>query len=179
MIDDLLTYSRAGRLEPTLGTVDVTAVVGQTYLKLATQYPAARLGVGALPQVTGSPSLLGTVLTCLVRNALLFNTSADPTVQIQGYVEDEVAVITVTDNGIGMTAAHCDSVFDLFRRLHTREEYAGTGTGLTLCRRLMTLQHGTITLDSTLGAGTTVTLTLPACGPSPQPTSVLENGEEP
>ena len=185
MIDDLLTYSRAGRLEPTLGPVDMTAVVQQTYLKLATQNPAARLGVGALPQVVGSPSLLGTVLTCLVHNALLFNTSPDPTVHIEGHIDghteggvtDQLAVITVSDNGVGMTKAQCDSVFDLFRRLHTREEYAGTGTGLTLCRRLMTLQHGTITLDSTPGSGTIVTLTLPASEPSTPPNLVLENGD--
>ena len=177
MIDDLLAYSRAGRLDPTLEPVDVVALVQQTYLKLASQHPAARLGVAALPQVIGSASLLGTVLTCLVRNALLFNASPDPTVHVAGRATDGRAVITVTDNGIGMTAAQCDSVFDLFRRLNTREEYAGTGTGLTLCRRLMTLQHGTINLDSTSGNGTVVTLTLPLSEPSAHPTPLLENGD--
>jgi len=177
MIDDLLVYSRAGRLEPALGPVDLTAVVRQTYQKLSVEHPEAQLDLGSLPTVAGDPTLLATVMTSLVRNALLFNTSPAPRVQIEAHVADDGAIITVSDNGIGLAARHCENVFDLFRRLNTREEYPGTGTGLALCRRLMTLQHSTITLDSATGTGTTVTLVMPLSGPLPPATPALENGE--
>ena len=85
-----------------------------------------------------------TVLKQVVTNAITFNVSSEPTVLIAGVAEHARAVITVADNGIGIGAAHRERVFDLFQRLNTREEYAGTGTGLALCRRLVDLQGGTV-----------------------------------
>ena len=105
--------------------------------------------------------MVETVLSHLVRNAVTFNTAAPPTVSIDGHADGATAVLTVTDNGIGIGPADQERVFDLFVRLHARDDYPGTGTGLALCRRLMTLQGGTITLATATGAGTTVSLTLP------------------
>lgn len=105
--------------------------------------------------------MVKTVLLALIENALLFNRSTPPQVFIEGHLEDAVAVVTVRDNGIGIDPAASEEVFALFRRLNTREEFSGTGTGLALCRRLVASMSGTISLRSTPGVGTTVTLTLP------------------
>ncbi|HEX8510870.1 MAG TPA: ATP-binding protein [Propionibacteriaceae bacterium] len=167
MIDDLLAYARASRLEPRSEPVDVRGIVAQLEQELAGQLAerGGRLDIGPLPTVCGDPAIITTVLRHLLVNALTFNRSERPWVRVQGSVVDGTAVCTVTDNGIGVALEHQQAVFELFRRLNTRDEYPGTGTGLTLCRRLLDLLGGTITLDSTPGDGTTVTFTLPATQP--------------
>lgn len=163
MIDDLLVFSRAGRADASLHVVALGAVVASVFRDVPpADAAAARLTAGDLPQVVGDAGLLTTVFAALVSNALLFNSSTTPTVSVAGRLADGSAVITVTDNGIGIAASHTENVFELFRRLNTREEYPGTGTGLTLCRRLLALQAGSISLTSSPGHGTTVTVTLPA-----------------
>ncbi|HYP45883.1 MAG TPA: response regulator [Propionibacteriaceae bacterium] len=164
MVDDLLSYSRAGRLVASTATVDVGSVVTQVYAELASMIGdrAAEATAGELPTAHADPTLLKTVLRHLVTNALTFNSSVPPRVRVDGHVHDRRAVFTVTDNGVGISPTHHEEVFELFRRLNTREQYPGTGTGLTLCRRLLQLQDGTISISSHPGGGTTVTFTLPA-----------------
>lgn len=163
MIDDLLAYARAGRVPSVAELVDVEAVVHQAIGQLDSLIAGrgADVAAGELPAACGDPTLLKTVLRHVLVNALTFNTSTTPLVRVDGHLANGLAVFTVTDNGIGVSPAHHEDVFELFRRLNTREEYQGTGTGLALCRRLLNLQHGTISLGSTKGGGTTVTLTLP------------------
>lgn len=162
MLADLLTYGRAGRLTPELAVVPTVAVANAALRELGSVIAEreAEVFVGELPAARADAQLLTTVLRHLVLNAVTFNTATVPTVRIDGHRLDDVAVITVADNGIGIAPAHHLRVFDLFQRLNTHEEYAGTGTGLALCRRLIDLQGGSIALDSAPGGGTTVTLTL-------------------
>jgi signal transduction histidine kinase len=70
--------------------------------------------------------------------------------------------ISVADNGIGIAEQHRDQIFSMFRRLHSSEEYAGMGVGLAVCRRVVDLHGGQLTVDSTVGEGSTFTFTLPA-----------------
>lgn len=164
MLDDLLTYSRAGQLQPRQEDVDLDSVVDALSRELSERYADRHAHVTArkLPSVVGDCDQLLVVLRHLVVNAITFNTSTSPTVEIEGRVEGRVAVVTVSDNGIGFEAAQKDRAFELFQRFNTREEYPGSGTGLALCRRLMTLQHGAIELQDAPGNGSIVTLTMPA-----------------
>ena len=167
MVDDLLVYSRAGQEIMHPEPVDVAQLAVDVMAELAplTAQRSAKVTAGPLPSAWGDVTMLRTVLRHVVRNGLTFNTAVRPTVQIGGWVAGSSCVLTVTDNGIGVSADHTDAVFELFRRLNTREEYAGTGTGLALCRRLLALQSGTITLGSTAPGATVVTITLPAENP--------------
>lgn len=163
MIDDLLVYSRAGRAEARLGPLDLQTIAIQARTELADliEVRGAEVNIAQLPQAVGDSEMVLTVLVALVKNSLTFNRSTPPTVRIQGRLDGELAVVTVSDNGIGIDSSSTEEVFALFRRLNTREEYPGTGTGLALCRRLIGAMSGTIGLHSTPGVSTTVTLTLP------------------
>lgn len=164
MIDDLLGYSRAGRCEPRADLIDLNDVVAAVFADLHTHIReiGATVSAGDLPRVLGDRNLLTTVLRHLVANGLTFNRAAEPTVHIGGGSSGRTAVVTVTDNGIGVAEAKQELIFDLFQRLNTREEFPGTGTGLALCRRLVGLQGGTIELDSSTSEGSTFRLFL-AC----------------
>ena len=172
MEDDLLVYTRAGRTPPRLETVRVDEVASEVLGALddVLRRCGADASAGELPSVLADRAMIATVLRHLVLNGMTFNTSATPVVRIGGWVQHETAIITVTDNGIGMNPTHVDRAFRVFGRLNAPDDYPGTGTGLALCRRLMTLQDGTIELDTSPGLGTTVRLTLPASDHRERPT---------
>ncbi len=164
MLDEFLVYARAGRMKPSPQVIDVADLIG-TVVEGVTAEAAdrsVRIDIGALPKAFADPTMLKSVLRQILLNAIRFNTAAMATVCLEGRVEGETTVITITDNGIGIVPAQQERVFDLFKRLNTREEYPGVGAGLALCRRLMQAQGGGVTLASPTGEGTTVTLTMPA-----------------
>lgn len=167
MIDDLLTYSRAGRVSPRFDAVPLASPTEAALQSLRATIEArgAEISVGTLPTGWADAALLATVLREVLLNAITFNTAPVPTVTVEGLLDGDTAVISIHDNGIGIPPAHLDRALDLFVRLNTRDEFTGTGTGLALCRRLLSLQRGDISLQSTPGDGTTVTITVPAYAP--------------
>jgi len=166
MVDDLLSYSRAGRAVAHPELIDLAQLVAEVIAEVPPAERPVEVTAGRLPSAWGDVTMLRTVLREVVTNGLRFNTAASPSVQIAGRVVNTSCVLTVTDNGIGVSPVHANEVFELFRRLNPREEHAGTGTGLALCQRLLALQSGSITLSPTAAGGTVVTITLPAAAPS-------------
>jgi signal transduction histidine kinase len=164
MIDDLLVYSRAGQTAPRAERLDVQARVLQVRRELRDTIEAKRaeVTVEALPKAVADADMVATVFRHLLQNALTFNRSATPRVLVQGRLEGERAIYTVKDNGIGISAARTDEAFELSRRLNTRDEFPGTGMGLAVCRRLVTMMGGSIALTSPADGGCVVTLILPA-----------------
>ncbi len=169
MIDDLLTYSRAGRAAAQAQPLDLADLVTGVYASLSDLIAERHVEatVGDLPDVLADAGMVGQIVRHLVVNAIRFNTSPTPQVRVSGHVDGADAVISVEDNGIGVEPANRERAFRLFQRLNTREEYAGNGAGLALCRRLLDLQAGQIQLDGQTGGGTVVTFTLPV-PPTPQ-----------
>jgi signal transduction histidine kinase len=163
MVDDLLTYSRAGRQRPAKDRVDLNEVAAAVVAELSADIDGRLVSVvvGDLPEVIGDRNMCATVLRHLVLNGLTFNRTVEPMVRIAGQRVGEAALITVSDNGIGVAAEMHEQVFELFRRLNTREEYAGTGTGLALSRRIVTLQGGVLRLARSTAVGSVFELTLP------------------
>jgi two-component system, sensor histidine kinase and response regulator len=163
MVDDLLTYSRAGRQQPAEDRVDLTEIAATVLKGLPGDMDGrlVRVEVGDLPDVIGDRTMCAAVLRHLVLNGLTFNRADEPTVGIAGHRAGGAAVITVSDNGIGVAEAMHEHVFELFRRLNTREEYPGTGTGLALCRRFVAVQGGVLRLESSTADGSVFELTLP------------------
>jgi signal transduction histidine kinase len=164
MIDDLLVFSRAGQSRAEAEIVDVQQCVDLLRTKLAGRILDRRADItcAVLPKIVGDAAMLTTVLEHVLTNALLFNRSAVPQVGITGYVNGDAAVLTVQDNGIGMNPTDCQEVFQLFRRLNTRAEFPGTGSGLALCQRLVHIQAGSISISSRVAGGSAVTISLPA-----------------
>ena len=122
---------------------------------------------GAQIDILGNASLsaphsfLCQVIGNLIDNALTYNKSTNPRVSIKIYDNEDHVDIVVTDNGIGIAKEYQDKVFELFKRLHTSDEYAGTGLGLASSKKIAERLGGSLTLKSDLGIGSEFTLTLP------------------
>jgi signal transduction histidine kinase len=165
LLDDLRSFTRASQQPLHRELVDLDGVVADVRAALGATLRDRHAEVAVdndLPCVLGDSTLLGLVLQNLISNAVKFNQSPTPTVRIASREVGDTVVIDVADNGIGIEPEHRDRVFDLFQRLHTRDDYTGTGLGLAICRRILGRHGGSIGLTSTVGVGTTFTLTLPA-----------------
>jgi len=162
LIDNLLTYCRVGRVSPSREKVDLGAVVSEVLQTLdpAIRQRNARVRVApGLPVVSGDATLIGMALANLVTNGVKFNLSRRPRVEI-GVLTRRPAVVYVRDNGIGIAREHQEAVFEIFRRLHSRTQYEGSGAGLTIVRKIVEAHGGRVWLESEPGRGSTFYFTL-------------------
>jgi signal transduction histidine kinase len=166
LINDLLEYSRVGRrgkpFEPAdCGALCATAI---TNLGHAIRESGARIICGPLPKVAADATQLTQVFQNLIGNALKYHGPSPPEVHIAADRQPGQWVFLVRDNGIGIAPEHAERIFELFRRLHSRQEYPGTGIGLTLCKRIIERHGGRIWVESRPGEGATFFFTLPDRG---------------
>jgi signal transduction histidine kinase len=178
LINDLLTFSRVGRLNVTHATVDLATTLETALGNLAAAIEESGAQIvrpdGRLPHLTGDATLMTMLWQNLIGNAVKFRREdRAPRIVIdseRGTGEhDGHWMFTVTDNGIGVAAEFADKVFVIFQRLHGRDTYAGTGIGLALCKKIVELHGGTIAIDTTISSGTRVWFTLPITAASDQP----------
>jgi signal transduction histidine kinase len=166
LINDLLAFSRVGRIERPRELVDLDELVAQAtnVLSLAIEETGATIDVqGDLPEVYGERSLLGLVVQNLISNAVKFHGDEPPVVRVSARRDGEQWELVVADNGIGIEPEYADRIFVIFQRLHGRDVYAGTGIGLTMCRKVIEYHGGQIWLEpSQNGGGSTFRFTLPA-----------------
>lgn len=120
----------------------------------------AKLEVNDLPEIRGNLAGLSQVFFNLIGNAVKFNTNT-PHIQITGTTSEQGVIVTVKDNGIGIDEEYLGKIFNPFYRLHGRKAYAGNGIGLSICKRVMDLHRGEISVKSTKESGTTFTLFFP------------------
>ena len=166
LIRDLLTYSRAGKGDRAFEPVDLETLL-QTVLgdlKFAIEDASATVTHDALPTVSGDATALRQLLQNLIANAVKFRGDAPPRVHLSACRTPSSWRLSVRDNGVGIDPKHAERVFGVFQRLHTREEYEGTGIGLALCRRIVERHGGEIWFESSVGEGATFYLTLPLKG---------------
>jgi light-regulated signal transduction histidine kinase (bacteriophytochrome) len=164
LIEGLLAYSRVSRLG-----ADTEPVSLETALTEAVQQVAASIEeTGAvveheeLPMVCGHRGQIVQLLQNLIGNALKYRAVAAPLVRISARAKEGLWTIAIRDNGIGIDPQYFDRVFSIFQRLHTRDEYPGTGIGLAICKRIVEQAGGTIWIESSLGVGSTFYFTLPS-----------------
>jgi PAS domain S-box-containing protein len=165
LIDDLLAYSRASNRAVELKPVSMTAFMRRvlTGLDLQIAEAGAELHVGELPDVTGDEVLLGLLFQNLIANALKYGREDGAEIRLDGRVlDDGFAIIEVADNGIGFDMTFAEKIFEPFARLHTREQYSGTGIGLAICQQAAERMRGRIDVRSTPGEGSVFTVRLPA-----------------
>ena len=163
MIDGLLAYSRVGMQGGEFTPTDCNAVVDevQETLQVSIEESNAEITTDSLPTVHADESQLAQVFQNLLSNAIKYNGDGPPQIHIAAEENQREWVITVNDNGIGMDPDEADTIFDVFQRLHSREEHAGTGIGLALCERIIERHDGRIEVDSEPGEGSTFSFTLP------------------
>jgi signal transduction histidine kinase len=164
LINDLLAFSRVGRMREPEEVVNLGDALSQALVSLSTliEEADATINAGELPSVKGEPALLALVFQNLVGNALKFRGEQRPVVSVRAHRQGENWLVSCSDNGIGIDAQYAERIFVIFQRLHPKEEYAGTGIGLAMCRKIVEYHGGQIWLDQTVTQGTTFNLTLPA-----------------
>lgn len=164
LIQDLLTYSRVGTRGHEFKPIDSGHALEKALanLKASVDETGATLVQGKLPPVMADETQLIQLFQNLVGNALKFHGQSPPRVLIEAEREGPMWRFTVEDNGIGIEPQYYERIFIIFQRLHGKEEYAGTGIGLAICKKIVERHGGRIGLDSQPGQGTTFWFTLPA-----------------
>lgn len=163
LIDDVLQYSRVTTHGRPLVPVDLMAVTRRAVQNLQASLAgsSAEIVFAGLPEVEGDATQLIQLVQNLIANGIKYNKSKPPRVEITAKRNDESDwVISVRDNGIGIDPKYQDRIFRIFARLHTREEFGGTGIGLALSRRILERHGGRIWVESIEGQGATFSFTL-------------------
>jgi len=164
LIDDLLAFSRVGRLEPEPVLVSCGSALSQARVNLAAEIRATGtvIETDELPFVRAEFSLVTSLFQNLIGNAVKFRSQKPPVVQITATEQDDSFwLFSVADNGIGIDADYAERVFVIFQRLHARSDYDGTGIGLAMCRKIVEHYGGRIWLDTTYQGGANFFFTLP------------------
>ena len=170
LIDDLLAYSRVANEEPRREQVDLQSVVADVLAVLgpAIDEANATMVVGELPTLEAEPLQLAQLLQNLIGNAVKFHApDRAPVVRVTARRTVGACVMTVADEGIGIPAGDQERIFAMFTRLHGREQYAGTGIGLAICRRIAERHGGRIYVESEVGRGSAFHTLLPDAPSAP------------
>jgi light-regulated signal transduction histidine kinase (bacteriophytochrome) len=165
LINDLLAFSRVGTRGRPLRPTDCEAVLEDALrsLELAVEESGAAVTHAPLPTVMGDGAQLSLVMQNLVGNALKFRGQDPPRVHVSAERRGGEWVLAVRDNGLGIAPEYFDRIFLIFQRLHTREEYPGTGIGLAIAKRIVERHGGRIWVESAPGQGSTFRFSVPAC----------------
>ncbi|HET9383160.1 MAG TPA: ATP-binding protein [Streptomyces sp.] len=171
LINDLLAFSRVGRVHNEHSTVDLEGVMSQALdsLSVTVEETGADITHDALPTVVGDDTQLGMLWQNLLSNALKFRSPDHPPhIHVSAVRDAEYWEFAVSDNGIGIAPEFQEKVFVLFQRLHTKDAYPGTGIGLAMCKKVVEFHGGTIKIDAGYKLGTRVVFTLPDGGTAPE-----------
>jgi len=163
LIDDLLSYSRVGTRGKEFTATDCNAVLERTLLNLkrAIEEGGARVTQDDLPTVFGDEFQLGQLFQNLIGNAIKHHAQSAPQIHIGCERKGKAWRFSVKDNGIGIDREYAERIFVIFQRLHTRQEYPGTGIGLAICKKIVERHRGEIWVESQPGRGSTFYFTLP------------------
>jgi len=170
LIDDLLMFSRLGRQPINPNTIETAALVRSVLAELKPLYPGRTEGVevGSLPATEGDSALLRQVWVNLISNALKYSGKREGAKVEIGYFErDGERVFFVRDNGTGFDMRYVGKLFGVFQRLHSNEEFEGTGVGLAIVQRVVTRHGGRIWAEGAVNQGATFFFTLKTKPPAP------------
>lgn len=163
LITDLLVYSRVGTQEREFEATDCEVVLNNVLANLQTAMEASGAVVShdPMPHVTADAAQLNQLLQNLITNAIKFGGQQPPLVHVGAKRDNGQWLFSVHDNGIGIEPDFVERIFGMFQRLHGREEYAGTGIGLAICKKIVDRHGGRIWVESEPGTGSIFYFTLP------------------
>lgn len=165
LIDSLLTFSRVTTKAQDFVPVDLAVIAHEAVSDLEGRIhlSGGKVEVGDLPAIDADPLQVSQLLLNLIGNGLKFHKPrVPPIVVIESRISKSgMCEISVADNGIGFEEIYLDRIFEVFQRLHGRQEFEGTGMGLAICRKIAERHGGTITAKSSPGEGSTFLVTLP------------------
>src|SRR6056297_839572 len=163
LINDLLAYSRVTTRGGEFTDIDSSRALAQalTNLRTATTETRAEITNDELPEVSADASQLARVFQNLLSNAIKYRGPDDPRIHVSAYERGNEWVFSVTDNSMGIDPKHQERIFTIFQRLHSQQEYTGTGMGLSMCKRIVERHGGDMWVESEPGKGAIFYFTLP------------------
>ena len=166
LIDDVLAYSKVDRQNVEFQPVDLEVALKRALggLQGRISETGATISYDALPTVLADNTQMLQLFQNLIGNAIKFRSDKPPVIHIGVSPLEDAWLLSVKDNGIGIDPQFSDRIFVIFQRLHTRDEYSGTGMGLAICKKIVDCHRGDIWVASELGQGATFYFTIPAGG---------------
>ena len=164
LISDLLDYAKLEEKDIELVEVDLNVLLaGISHdLQSILDSKQGKIEISELPVVQGNTSMLRQVFQNVVANGIKFcSNDRSSIISISARLENNIHIIDVVDNGIGIEARYQNRIFDIFQRLHTHSEFEGSGVGLAIAKKVMRLHKGDITVDSVIDQGSTFSIILP------------------
>lgn len=165
LINDLLEFSRSGKLEIKAVRVDMNELVQEAYNEIDKQEIKSRtsFNVHPLPIVQADPVLMKQVFINLLSNALKYSASRErPEIEVGAKLENNHVTFYIKDNGVGFDPGQSGRLFNVFQRLHSDSEYEGTGVGLAIVRSVVSRHGGKVWAEAQPGKGAIFYFTLPA-----------------
>jgi light-regulated signal transduction histidine kinase (bacteriophytochrome) len=167
LIDELLAFSRLSRLEMQSAAINMRELVNSVFRELTSPEDRERicLQVESLPQANGDPQLIHQVWMNLLSNALKFSSQRErASIQVEGRMEDNEVLYSVKDNGAGFDMEYAPKLFGVFQRLHSEQEFKGTGVGLAIVQRVIRRHGGRVWAEGKVDHGAVFYFTLPRKG---------------
>lgn len=167
LINDILAFSKISIEPASFINGDLTGIVKELVAEMADEVKEknAQIIINNLPTASMSPGLMRTLFQNLINNAMKYKKeNTDPCITIRsdsGNGAGKFSRIFVEDNGIGFDQKYADEIFGMFRRLHSKDKFAGTGIGLALCKKIVEQHNGYISAQSKPDEGTTIIISLP------------------
>jgi light-regulated signal transduction histidine kinase (bacteriophytochrome) len=163
LIDDLLEFSRVTTHAKEFKSADLELMYEQVLSNLDVSIKDSEASIfhDKLPIVMVDQTQIAQVFQNLISNAMKFHGDDKPEIKISVEKEGDMWLFGVSDNGIGLDPKHSERIFQVFKRLHKRKEYPGTGIGLSICKKIIERHGGRIWVESELGKGATFYFTLP------------------
>lgn len=164
LIEGILKVSRIDKEDDDKKWINIDNTLNEVSYNLSLRIDETntKLTWGEMPQVFIDPNHIRTVFQNLISNAIKYNNSDEPEIYVYALFENESHKIFVKDNGIGIDEKYHKKIFDIFKRLHSHNKYTGTGIGLSICKKIIERNGGSIHIESIVDKGTTMVVTLPA-----------------
>ncbi|HUS40278.1 MAG TPA: ATP-binding protein [Pirellulales bacterium] len=162
LLDGVLAYSRVGTHGSSFEQVDCNKVLETALANLHTAIEESHANVehDNLPTITCDKTQLVQLFQNLIANAVKYRDERNPQIHVSAAKDGDFWQFRVQDNGIGFDSSQSEGIYDIFRRLHTRDEYAGLGLGLAICKRIVQRHGGRIWAESETGVGSTFYFTI-------------------
>ncbi|TAF10481.1 MAG: cyanobacterial phytochrome A, partial [Nostocales cyanobacterium] len=166
LIDDVLAYSKVDTQAIAFQVTEVETALERALSNLRKRISESGTTIthDPLPTVMADSTQIMQLFLNLVGNAIKFRSHEPPQIHIGAERLEDEWLFSVRDNGIGIDPQFSDRIFIIFQRLHTRDEYPGTGMGLAICKKIVECHRGRIWVESQLGQGATFYFTIPAGG---------------
>ena len=164
LIDDLLALSRLGKTQLSMAKLDMGVMIREVWEEMRATNPERnlKLTIGAIPPAAGDRGLIRQVLVNLLSNAVKFTQQRpEALIEVGGHLKDSKCIYTVRDNGAGFDMQYHDKMFGVFQRLHSPEDFEGTGVGLAIVQRIIHRHGGRIWAEGEVNKGAAFHFTLP------------------